>query len=281
MKNFFLFSNLVKDPGNVITGKLKAYIEEHGGSCGLFSTDRLSNLSERCIEIPPETECIMVLGGDGTFIEAVGALACYELPFVGINLGNLGYLTECDSQNMFRAVDRLMEGSVNIGNRMMIDGAVMRDGERIHRSFSLNDVVISRSGDLRVIHFNLLVNGVYLNNYTADGIIISTPTGSTAYNLSAGGPILFPEGDLMVVTPICPHTLSTRSMVLPADVTVEIELLDEDEIAKPVVVFDGGDVCRLHSGDKVVIARSELPCKLIKLNNVTFIETLRAKMRSI
>ena len=221
MKNFFLFSNLVKDPGSVLSGELKAYIEEHGGRCSVYCTDRLSGLSERMITIPENTECIMVLGGDGTFIEAVGALVHHDTPFIGINLGNLGYLTECDSENMFRAADRLLEDDYNIGNRMMLDGGVKREGERIHRSFSLNDVVISRSGDLQVIHFNLLVNGEYLNTYTADGIIISTPTGSTAYNLSAGGPILFPDGDLMVVTPICPHTLNTRSMVLPADVTVE------------------------------------------------------------
>ena len=280
MKNFFLFSNLVKDPGSVLTGKLMAYIEEKGGSSALYATDRISNLSED-IPVPKGTECILVLGGDGTFIEAVGALIHHELPFMGINLGNLGYLTECDSENMFRAIDRLMAEDYTIGNRMMLDGGVKREGERIHRSFSLNDVVISRSGDLQVIHFNLLVNGEYLNTYTADGIIISTPTGSTAYNLSAGGPILFPDGDLMVVTPICPHTLNTRSMVLPADVTVEIELLDREISAKPVVAFDGGDVCELKPGDKVAIAKSELGCRLIKLNKVSFIETLRAKMRSI
>ena len=167
-----------------------------------------------------------------------------------------------------------------IEKRMMLDGTVFREKEKVEKDIALNDIVISRSGSLRVIDFKVYVNGEFLNLYSADGIIISTPTGSTAYNLSAGGPIVSPVASLIVVTPICPHTLNTRSMILSADDIITIEMCPDRNGKEEVrlVSFDGDNSMKVFVKDKIEIKKSEQYTEIIQLNKISFLEVLRRKM---
>ena len=190
-------------------------------------------------QIPPDLDYAIVIGGDGSFIEVARALRGRDVP--------------------------ILEGSF--------------DGERM--DLALNDIVVARKGAIRVIHFRLFVNGELLNSYEADGVIISTPTGSTAYNLAAGGPIVEPTASMIVITPICPHALNTSSIVLSAEDEIVIQI-GEGKHGIPdeaYVAFDGVDEVELTSGDMVEIRKAEAQTRIIKLNQDSFLETLRRKMK--
>lgn len=174
--------------------------------------------------VPSKTDCIIVLGGDGTLIQAARDLCTLDIPVFGVNLGNLGYLTEIDREQIFPALQLLLDDKVFIDNRILIEGKVIRNNEEIYSGLALNDIVLNRVGPLQVINFDLYVNEEFLISYPADGLIVATPTGSTAYNLSAGGPIVKPENDIMVVTPVCPHTLNKSSIILDGSDILEIVL---------------------------------------------------------
>ena len=197
-----------------------------------------------------------------------------------MNFGTLGYLAEVEKQNLIPALEKLMADEFQIEKRMMLDGTVFREKEKVEKDIALNDIVISRSGSLRVIDFKVYVNGEFLNLYSADGIIISTPTGSTAYNLSAGGPIVSPVASLIVVTPICPHTLNTRSMILSADDIITIEMCPDRNGKEEVrlVSFDGDNSMKVFVKDKIEIKKSEQYTEIIQLNKISFLEVLRRKM---
>jgi len=174
----------------------------------------------------------------------------------------------------------LMEDRYTLERRMMLDGTLYRGDKIKKRDVALNDIVISRGGVLRVIDFKLFVNGEFLNLYSADGIVIATPTGSTAYNMSAGGPIVSPEASLMVVTPICPHTLNTRSIILSAEDTITIELCTDrsGNNKERLVSFDGDNSQKAYEKDSIKICRSRQCTNIIKLNKISFLEILRKKM---
>ena len=230
--------------------------------------------------IPDDTECILVVGGDGTLLQAARDMIERNIPLLGVNKGTLGYLAEVDGDNMEEALDRLIDDNVVIEDRMMLEGCAYSHKKKLLQDFALNDIVIARSGRLQIIDFNIYVNGEFLRSYSADGIIISTPTGSTGYSLSAGGPIVSPEASLILLTPIAPHTLNTRSIVLPADAEITVELLHGhtagwDEAAAS---FDGDTCVKLGIGDCIRIYRSSRMTRLIKINNISFLEVLRNKM---
>ena len=179
-----------------------------------------------------------------------------------------------------RALDKLMEDDYEIEERMMLTGTVWRDGKIIGRDVALNDIVIGRDGHLRVVRFKNYVNDVYLNSYNADGIIISTPTGSTGYSLSAGGPVVSPSASMMIMTPIAPHTMNTRSIILSGEeaVTVEIGEGRHNTIEKAVASFDGDTQISMVTGDRIVIRKATVRTKILKLNHLSFVEVLRQKM---
>ena len=231
--------------------------------------------------IPDDVDCILVIGGDGTIIQAAGDVVGKNIPLLGINMGTLGYLAEVDKKNIFSALDCLLKGEYEIEERMMLEGVVYRNGEEIYRGVALNDIVMNRTGNLRVIPFDIFVNGQLLNSYKADGIIVSTPTGSTGYSLSAGGPIISPNARLMELTPICPHTLNKRSIILDPDDMVEIRI-SKKQMEKPVmeaVTFDGDRTIQAGERDCIQITRAKQSTKMIKLSRVSFFETLQKKMR--
>ena len=199
------------------------------------------------------------------------------MPILGINMGTLGYLTEVEVGNIEEAIGQIVSNDYTFEDRMMLEG-IFEDGSK---DVSLNDIVISRKGELRVIHFRLYVNGELLNSYEADGIIISTPTGSTAYNLSAGGPIVEPTASLIVITPICSHALNTSSVVLSADDVIEVEICEgrygrQEQVS---LCFDGAEQTTLVTGERVCIRRAEQSARLIKLSRESFMKTMRRKMK--
>lgn len=268
MDKFYIITNARKDKTMEITHRVKKYIESQGKECVLATPDRV---------LPEGTECVLVIGGDGTLIRAAREMHAYDVPLLGINMGTLGYLAEAELQNVEESLSQLIHGDMQVEKRMMLQGIINDEVEEL----ALNDIVVTRLGALRVIHFKLYVNGELLNTYHADGIIISTPTGSTAYNLSAGGPIVEPTASLIVITPICSHALNTSSIVLSAEDEILIEVTSDREGNEQTVglSFDGECNMEVHTGDSIVIRKASAETKLLKLSNVSFLEIMRRKMK--
>ena len=230
--------------------------------------------------IPDGTECILVLGGDGTLIQAARDTVNRRIPLLGINLGTLGYLAEIEKAGVGDALDSLMAEQYTIEPRMMLEGRVYRNGGETVQDIALNDIVVNRAGDLRMIDYEISVNGESLNRYGADGMIVSTPTGSTGYSLSAGGPIVSPMASMIVVTPICPHTLAARSIVLSGEdrVTIRLGPGRRAQSEEAFASFDGGGSVSMATGDYVEIEKSEKTVNILKISRISFLEVLRNKM---
>ncbi|HWT75317.1 MAG TPA: NAD(+)/NADH kinase, partial [Mobilitalea sp.] len=237
------------------------------------------------VKLSDEIDCAIVLGGDGTIIQTANDLMTYDIPILGVNLGTLGFLAEIEEHNVQEALDRLFQDDYRIENRIMIEGETIyntkvQDGEENNIGYALNDVVITRKGFSRIISLGIFVNDELVDNFLGDGVIISTPTGSTAYNLSAGGPIIIPKANVMVITPICPHSLSPRSIVVSAEDTIKIIVgkSKKTQEAEAIATFDGKKVIDLGSNDAVLIKKAKYCTKLIKLNRTGIYEILRSKL---
>ena len=204
-----------------------------------------------------------------------------QIPLLGVNLGNLGFLAEVDRSSVYQALDKLVADIYEVEERMMLSGTVYRGKEVIGQDIALNDIVIVREGPPRVIRFKNFVNNEYLNSYNADGIIISTPTGSTGYSLSVGGPIVSPSGEMTIMTPIAPHTLNSRSIVFPAEDVITVEMGEgrHQDCEKGLASFDGDSEIPMITGDRIVIRKAEVKTRILKLNHLSFVEVLRQKMR--
>ncbi len=284
MDRFYIITNIDKDPGLEITGRIVEYLKEHKKSCEIQQASRKHEGEYHYTDpsrIPEGVQCIIVLGGDGTLLQAARDVVHRDIPLLGINLGQLGFLAEVDQQSLYSALDQLMSDDYEVEERMMLEGCVYRGNELIGRDIALNDIVIGRDGHLRVVRFKNYVNDVYLNSYNADGIIISTPTGSTGYSLSAGGPIVSPNAAMTIMTPIAPHTLNTRSIIFPAGdvITVELGKGRHCDCEKGLASFDGAASISMITGDCIVIRQAEVKTRILKLNHLSFVEVLRRKMR--
>lgn len=275
MDNFYIITNILKDSDYKITNEVADYIRSKGRVCHLAEKDDKGFILDGTI--PENIECGIVLGGDGTLIRAARELRDHNFPLVGINLGTLGYLTEIEIDNYKEAVDKIIEDKCVIEKRIMLKGCV----EGLVEDRALNDIVLTRDGELRIVGFNIYVNGELLNCYHSDGIIISSPTGSTGYNLSAGGPILSPTSKAVVITPICPHTLNKSSVVISSEDKIEVEVLkDRRGCTEHVsVTFDGAKRVSLESGHRVCIEASSCTTSFVKVGKESFIERLRIKMK--
>lgn len=284
MKKFFIITNGLKDTELKVTQKIRTILD--GKSIKYQINSVLNTGKNKDIfytnknDIDADTDCILVIGGDGTLIQAARDLADIDIPMIGVNLGHLGYLAEIERDNIEETVSMIIDNNYKIESRIMLNGDVCRDGRKLYEDIALNDIVLGRAGALRIIDFKVYVNDEYLNLYSADGMIVSTPTGSTAYNLSAGGPILEPAANIMAITPICSHTLGARSIVLSADSRIKIEICSnrhfDDNDTK--VYFDGNASYMLQAGDIINIRKSALDTKIMKLNRMSFVEVLHKKM---
>lgn len=275
MERFFIITNDGKDKDGLVTRRVIRVLEKAGKVCIPCRKDADKNIERD--SIPEAFDCAVVIGGDGSLIEAARALYGRNIPILGINMGTLGYLTEVEVNSIEEAAARLFEGDYGIEDRMMLE-EVFGGGRR---EVALNDIVVARKRALRLVHFKLYVNGELLNSYEADGVIISTPTGSTAYNLSAGGPIVEPTASMIVITPICSHALNTSSIVLSAEDELVIEIGEgkHDAVEEACAAFDGAGTRTMVTGDRIVIRKAEAPARIIKLSKVSFLETLRRKMK--
>lgn len=284
MDRFLIITNKEKDIDYRITNKIAAYIENAGKTAVLSSVSSALD-SYRTAEIPDSIDCAIVLGGDGTIIQTANDLMSHDIPILGVNLGTLGFLAEIEEQHVEQALESLFRDDYRIENRLMLEGCMryhpMHQVNDINcPGYALNDIVITRKGFSRIISLGIFVNDELVDNFLGDGVIISTPTGSTAYNLSAGGPIIIPKANVMVITPICPHSLSPRSIVVSAEDTIKIIVgkSKKTQEAEAIATFDGKKVIDLGTDDTILISKAVYSTKLVKLNRTGIYEILRSKL---
>lgn len=285
MRNFLVVTNQIKDPDGSRSEHVIEMLKRNGCSCTAHIYARENSKGRYFLvdpkNVPKETEAVLVLGGDGTFLHAAKDLLSLNLPIVGIFFGTLGFLTEIKPESFDEALKVIIDGKYNIENRMLIEGEIIKNGRSVYKDFALNDIVLNRSLASSLINFDVNVNGEFLNSYSADGIVISTPTGSTGYNLSAGGPVAQPTAEIILATPICAHTLNSRSIVFSADVEISLAAKSREGQTdqKTIVTFDGERDIPLSQGDVIKIKKAEQSVKLIKINDLSFIENISKNMR--
>ena len=227
-------------------------------------------------DLPPQSDLIVVLGGDGTLLSMARAVGDLGVPLLGVNLGGLGFLTATTLDKMIPALEAFVAGRMAIDERMMLTARLVRNGQRLGEYAALNDLVITKSAMSRIINLSVSVEGQYATAYRADGLIISTPTGSTAYSLSAGGPILFPTMDAVVLTPICSHTLTNRPIVLPAAHRIEVTLRTDQEV---MLTVDGQVGVALREDDTVEVRKAAARVRLARFPQTDFFSVLRTKLK--
>ena len=281
MEQVGLIPNPTKDKALQITKEVINWLTDHdidylvkNESARLVGA---SNKAASCAEMIDRVDLVIVFGGDGTFLNTARDFFDVQMPILGVNLGSLGFLTDIQLAELETALEKLLVGDFDIEERMMIEAEVIREGEVIEKLAAINDIVITKGAFSRLIKLETYIDGEYLTTYPADGVIVACPTGSTAYSLSAGGPIVNPNLKSLILTPICPHTLHARSIVTSAEEDIEIIVVSEHEDV--VLTVDGQEGIELASADKVIIKGSELATELIKLENYHFYKVLRTRLR--
>jgi len=257
-------------------------------NCSVYIPEDLAKIlgkpylsSRKTEDIYKDSDFIIVLGGDGTFLSAARNAAVYDTPILGINLGTLGFLAEVEKASSLKALEKLLKEEYSIEKRMMLEVKVKDcKKENAQKLICLNDIGITRSSLSRIINLKVYINNQFVDHYSADGVIVSTPTGSTAYNLSAGGPILNPNSNMMVITPICPHSLSARSFVVSDEDIIEIEIC-ENHNCDVILTIDGQLGYNLNSNDIIQVKKSSYSTKLIKTSDYSFYDILRKKIVGI
>ncbi|MHB8482991.1 MAG: NAD(+)/NADH kinase [Nitrospiria bacterium] len=226
--------------------------------------------------LPQEVDLMIVLGGDGTLLSVARLIEGNNVPILGVNLGGLGFLTEINFEDLYPTLEKIFQNEFLVDERMMLKTNVDRQGKKIVHSHVLNDVIINKGTLAKMIKLEIYSNGQFLSSLRGDGLIVSSPTGSTAYSLSAGGPILYPSVDAIILTPICPHTLTQRPIVIPSHMKVEIILKSKDEGAR--VTFDGQVGFSLRLEDQIHIEKSEAKTQLIRSPGLSYFDVLRNKL---
>ncbi|MGN0484519.1 MAG: NAD(+)/NADH kinase [Lachnospiraceae bacterium] len=284
MKKFFVITNPYKDRDLRLTHIIKSYVEEKGGRCAYLCTrDARGDFQPLDVHnIPSDTQCILVLGGDGTLIRAAREVVQLDIPLIGVNMGTLGYLCELEEDNILSALDLMLEDNYVVEERMLLSGYAIANNQLQKEIMAVNDVVIHRTGGLQLVSLIMYVNGEYLKTYHADGMILASPTGSTGYSMSAGGPIVDPQAKLLLATPISAHELNSKSIVFGADDEIVIEIgtrrPEKDEVVE--VSFDGDSAVKLEVGDRIVVRRAKERVRILKLSKISFLEILRKKMQA-
>ncbi|KXS42022.1 MULTISPECIES: NAD(+)/NADH kinase [unclassified Candidatus Frackibacter] len=281
MERVGLIPNPTKEHAIKVVKEVMAWLEEHNveylieqNSARLVGEVARSSSYQ---EMVGKVDLVIVFGGDGTFLNTARTFATAEIPILGVNLGSLGFLTDIELDQLNNALEDLVAEKFELEERMMIEAEVIRDGKSINRVIAINDVVITKGSFARLIELKTYIDNEYLTTYPADGLIIACPTGSTAYSLSAGGPIVNPNLNSLVVTPICPHTLHARSIVTSEDEVVRIIVeADHEDV---MLTVDGQEGLKLISGDEVLIKASNLVTNLVKLEDYNFYKILRTRLQ--
>ena len=280
MKRIAIIPNSSKDIGLLNTKRLVGFLQS---SAEVYMDEAYSVLGMNVKYVSPSeiynnADYVIVLGGDGTILQRASECAKRRIPVLGINLGKIGFMTEIELDDMEAAIKKLLDGDFVIEKRMMMKAEIRKNNKVQFAFHALNDVVVSKSTGEKLICMELSTDGEAVNRYTADGLIIATPTGSTGYSISAGGPVVDPRMRLFVATPICAHMLSVRSAVLSSDKVMKIRLDSEYGGSDAVVTADGDVQCYIKDADEVVITESEYDFELIKIGNQSFYDTLIKKL---
>jgi NAD+ kinase len=262
---------------DVVAGLL-SWLPEHGHQV-ILPGELATRLKGRKKGSPPgefrrRSQLVVAIGGDGTILHAARILAPHDVPVLGVNLGTLGFLAEVVPKHLYRAMERIFTGKHTIEERMLLKARI---GDSGPWHYALNDMVIDKGGISRVIELHVWIDDHFVGSYKADGVIISTPTGSTAYSLSAGGPIMNPKMRAIVATPICPHSLAVRPLVIDHDEVLRIEVISDHQ--KMTFNVDGQESHRLRSGDVMTAAAAEPTLKLVRVGSRSFYEILRSKLK--
>ncbi|MDF2569825.1 MAG: nadK [Sporomusa sp.] len=276
-----LFPNTKKQSISTVLGWIVQYFKERNVRVVLPED---AALELKCSNLAGKLECVknditfgITLGGDGTLLNTAREIAPFGIPVCGVNMGNLGFLTEIELPDLSSALDRLVRGDYYIEERLMLDAVVIRDGSPIYISPALNDIVVAKGGFSRMIKLKLFIDEELTAEYPADGLIIATSTGSTGYSLSSGGPIVNPKLKVIVITPICPHTLHSRALVISEKEEIKVRMkATHDDI---VLTVDGQTVYNLLPDDTVVVRRSPFRARFIRFTGKSYYETLRTKLR--
>lgn len=270
MKTVAVYTNEKKDGDLSIT---KRVLECLNGKCRVVTLDDYFSFDEMC----KASDMLIVLGGDGTLLRTSRKASRHGVPVLGINLGNVGYLAEIEPDMIEESLQLYLDGKYRIEERFMIKAKLNRNGRVINTYNALNDIVVSGNWFRKIVSMDLYVDNSFVASYNADGVVVATPTGSTAYSLSAGGPISDSGMELMIVTPICAHTLSSRPIIIPGDKKITIEVKNNKK-RKVALTVDGQDTAELEIGDKVEIGASHIKTKFIRINGMNFYEILRKKL---
>lgn len=284
MDRFLIITNKEKDKDFLVTNKIVTYIEKAGKQATLSRVSSVQGGTKPAL-IAEDIDCAIVLGGDGTIIQAANDLMTHNIPILGVNLGTVGFLAEIEEHHVLEALECLISNNYRIEKRLMLRGDISYNskpptGMEASMGYALNDIVITRKGFSRIISLGIYVNDELVDNFSGDGVLISTPTGSTAYNLSAGGPIVIPRASVMVITPICPHSLSPRSVVVSAEDTIKVVVgkSKKTQEAEANASFDGNKQIELGTDDVIFIKKAQYDTKLIKLNRTGIYEILQSKL---
>ncbi|MGN0203483.1 MAG: NAD(+)/NADH kinase [Coprococcus sp.] len=287
MKNIALLTNYSKDKDLFYTRMIAEYITEKGA--GYWLPERIGGDEDDDEEhydlstMPDNIDCVLALGGDGTLLKVAREMFEKRIPVLGINLGTLGFLTSAERGELPGCLDSLFDDSYTIEERMMLRGTVYHGNIKTMENVALNDIIVTRAGFSRLVEVKIYVNGELLSVYGADGVIISTPTGSTGYSLSAGGPIVFPKTDVMIISPICPHSLQARSIVVSGTDRIMIEIGKRRKTQKEeaMVTFDGRIAEELETGDCIEVYKAQETTQLVRLKGKSFYQALRNKIGNV
>ena len=281
MAKFGIISNLTKDLGLKLTSSIVNWIESKGNN--VFLSDVVASKLNRPeigfsrSYIYENADFLVVLGGDGTLLGVARDAAKSNIPIIGINMGHLGFITEVEKEDTFLALQKILNGEYSIQERSILEATIVKNGEVGESLYCLHEAVITKGTLSRMITLDTFADNHLVNSYLADGLLISTPTGSTAYSLSAGGPIVSPDVDVILITPICPHTLYSRSIVISNSKTITVEISESPE--EVFLTCDGQKGIRLNKMDKVVVKKAPFSIKLIKVSDRSFFDILRKKLR--
>lgn len=260
--------------------ELGVWCEARGISMKARSANALPEfiaLAEADSELAEEIDLLVSLGGDGTMLGVARFIGQRQVPVLGVNLGSLGYLTEFTKDELFPVLDELREGSFFLDQRMLLEVKLVRNAQVVVSHRALNEAVINLGSTVRMIELECRIDGMFVNSFRADGMILATPTGSTAYSLSAGGPIVHPSMSAILLTPICPHTLSNRPVVVPGDSLVELIFPEANDGV--LLTIDGQVQVNLLAGDQVTVLRSQTTFDLVRPRNRNYFEVLRRKLK--
>jgi NAD+ kinase len=271
----------IKEMVSTVVPPLMAWLAARGVSAYLdqqtATTVGAHDRGLRRDEMGGKIDWLIVLGGDGTLLSAARAMGANQVPILAVNLGGLGFLTSVTLEELYAVLEKVLDGKASLSERMMLQAEILHDGKTSDKQIALNDAVANKAALARMLDFDVHVDGHHVGRYRADGLIVATPTGSTAYSLAAGGPIIHPDLDAFVITPICPHMLTNRPLVVPDTARVELDFAVSHE---PVyLTMDGQIGFQLDAKDRVVITKSSNKVQVVRPTTMTYYEILRSKLR--